>query len=428
MYSKLFFIFIFIFMFFLLHIQAQDMNQVKKNLQNLTSATMHGRGYVKKGDKKAANYIKNEFKKLNVKPFTQNYFQSFPINVNTFPNRMALQIGNKKLKAGNDFIIDPASKSGKGQGKLFIFDSSAMQSKKKLKELSELDANSFVILVEEKMEKELEKFPSALLQKIYTAKAIIEIVKGKRTVGHVSKSATINPYFKITKQTWQNLQEEINNNDNVIFEVDAEVLNNYSTKNVLGYIEGSAVKDSFLIVSAHYDHLGRMGKTTYFPGANDNASGVSMVLALAEYFSKNPPRYSVAFFLFGGEEIGLLGSEHFVKNPLIPLEKIKFLFNLDIVGTGDTGATIVNSTVFKDEFERLKKINQQKNYLSLLQTRGKAPNSDHHHFVEKGVKAFYLYTMGGVSYYHDVDDKAETLPLTKYKEVFGLIKDFFEGF
>ena len=68
-----------------------------------------------------------------------------------------------------------------------------------------------------------------------------------------------------------------------------------------------------------------MGSKTYFPGANDNASGVTQVLTMAKYYATHPQPYTMAFILFSGEEAGLLGSKYFSENPLIPLKNIRFL-------------------------------------------------------------------------------------------------------
>ena len=86
-----------------------------------------------------------------------------------------------------------------------------------------------------------------------------------------------------------------------------------------------------------------MGKKTYFPGGNDNASGTSMVLNLMEYYSNpiNKPRYTIVFILFAGEEAGLLGSEYYTTHPTKDLNKIKFLLNLDLMGTGEEGMMVV---------------------------------------------------------------------------------------
>ena len=98
--------------------------------------------------------------------------------------------------------------------------------------------------------------------------------------------------------------------------------------------------------------------------------------------------------------------------------------NLDLLGTGDDGLMVVNGEIHSQQFALLDSLNNSKSYLTHIGKRGKAQNSDHYYFSEKGVPAFFLYTLGGIKAYHDVDDKASTLPLTKYKEVFWLISDF----
>ena len=207
-------------------------------------------------------------------------------------------------------------------------------------------------------------------------------------------------------------------------QVDASLIN-YNAKNIIGQIEGQ-VPDSFIFITAHYDHLGQMGKKTYFPGGNDNASGTSMVLNLMEYYSNpiNKPRYTLVFILFAGEEAGLLGSEYYTTHPTKDLNKIKFLLNLDLMGTGEEGMMVVNGSIFEKEFSLLEKINSEKNLLKTIGKRGKAQNSDHYYFTEKGVPAFFFYTTGGRTAYHDIYDDGPGLPLTKFKEVFTLISTF----
>lgn len=150
---------------------------------------------------------------------------------------------------------------------------------------------------------------------------------------------------------------------------------NHQSQNVIGFIPGAVYPDSFIVFSAHYDHLGQMGSKVYFPGANDNASGCAMLLNLAKYYSlpENKPKYSIAFIAFAGEEVGLLGSDYFTKNSLFPLPKIKFVFNMDIMGTGEEGITVVNGSVFKPEFEKLKQINSDNKYIKDVKIRGKQP-------------------------------------------------------
>jgi len=107
-------------------------------------------------------------------------------------------------------------------------------------------------------------------------------------------------------------------------------------RNVLGIIRGGdpVLADEYIMICAHYDHVGIIDDELY-PGANDNASGTSMILELAESLQKLEPRpkRSVIIAFWDAEEIGLLGSKHFADNPTVPLNKIKMVFNFDMVGT-----------------------------------------------------------------------------------------------
>ncbi|MBL4667749.1 MAG: M20/M25/M40 family metallo-hydrolase [Flavobacteriales bacterium] len=213
----------------------------------------------------------------------------------------------------------------------------------------------------------------------------------------------------------------------ITLEVDQKFIRNYQSQNVIAYVEGTEYPDSFIVLSAHYDHLGMMGNKVYFPGANDNASGVAMLLNFANYYAQNKPKKSITFIAFGAEEAGLIGSKHFVENPLVSLGKINFVFNMDLMGTGSEGAMIVNGRVFEKQYASLLKINKNKEYLLTIKKRGRAANSDHYWFSENNVPAFFMYLMGGISAYHDVDDIAKTLPLTKFENTFRLIRDFVDG-
>ena len=124
----------------------------------------------------------------------------------------------------------------------------------------------------------------------------------------------------------------------------------------------------------------------------------------------------------------MLGSKHYSEHPLFPLQKIKFLTNLDLLGTGNDGAMVVNASVFTSAFEKLNSINNERHYLTQLKKRGKAANSDHYWFTEKGVPGFFIYTMGGIQAYHDIYDVEKTLPLTDYIDACKLLIDFYGQF
>lgn len=165
-----------------------------------------------------------------------------------------------------------------------------------------------------------------------------------------------------------------------------------------------------------------MGTETYFPGANDNASGVAMLLALGETIKSKPlKKYNTLLVAFAGEEAGLVGSKYMSENPLCEISKIRFLLNLDIMGSGEHGITAVNGRVFKKEFKLLQKMNRKTQAVPVVKARGKAANSDHYFFTEKGVRSFFVYTMGENKNYHDIFDTYENL---NYNSFNGLAKLF----
>ncbi len=114
-------------------------------------------------------------------------------------------------------------------------------------------------------------------------------------------------------------------------------------ENVAGILEGSDLQDQFVIVTAHYDHLGKSTVGIRY-GADDNASGTIGILEVAEAFVKAAesgyrPRRSILFLPVSGEEIGLLGSQYYVKNPIVPLEKTHAAINMDMIGRRDASHT-----------------------------------------------------------------------------------------
>lgn len=410
-------------------LSAQDMQRVKNYIDTLAAPGMHGRGYVKQGDKIAANYLKDRFKKIGVLPFKdsskfpQPYFQTFSFNINTFSGTVCLSIEKNKLETGEDYILNPASGSGDKTLKVKFLDTLIFTYPDCQKKFLQSNTSKIALAFYSRHSKQIQQLPKEYSQKIFSSGAIIEIQEKKLTAA-LSTYQLKTPYFEVLQEDFRPKTKKVS------FDIDAELKKDYESQNVIGFIKGKSKPDSFIVISAHYDHLGRMGKDVYFPGANDNASGISMMLELAEYYSapENQPEYSIAFMAFGAEEAGLIGSEFYVKNPLFPLEKIKFLINLDLLGTGEEGITIVNATKFPEQFDMLTKINEDKKLLPSINKRGPAANSDHYYFTERGVPAFFIYTLGGIKAYHDIYDRAETLPLTKFTEVFQLLKNFIAKF
>ncbi len=127
-------------------------------------------------------------------------------------------------------------------------------------------------------------------------------------------------------------------NTKIKFELDMEYKDSVITKNVIGIIHATSKNsknDEYIVVGAHYDHVGSFGKALYYPGANDNASGVAVIMEAARVLKQIPLKRNIIFILFSGEEQGLFGSKYFVKHPPVPLKKIKCMINLDCVGGSD---------------------------------------------------------------------------------------------
>lgn len=108
----------------------------------------------------------------------------------------------------------------------------------------------------------------------------------------------------------------------------------FSGTNVVGYIEGKKFKDKYIVVTAHYDHVG-IQKGEIYNGADDDASGTSALFAIAEYFKKNKPQHTIIFAAFDGEESGLRGSKAFVEKPPVALASIILNLNMDMIAHND---------------------------------------------------------------------------------------------
>lgn len=180
------------------------------------------------------------------------------------------------------------------------------------------------------------------------------------------------------------------------------------TFNVIGWVEGQELKDEFVVITAHLDHLGMKlsvtgDKDTIFCGANDNASGVSVMMSVGQTLVAMKPRRSILLIAFSGEEVGLLGSKYFVEHSPVPLQQIRFLLNLDLVGSGHDGIMVQGVNDFPQEFSAVTGINQS--YFGFeLSTRPNSPNSDQYYFNALGVPAFFMYAYKGTNPYHAPGD------------------------
>ncbi|MBI5540172.1 MAG: M20/M25/M40 family metallo-hydrolase [Bacteroidia bacterium] len=394
---------------------GQDIKYAKQVLAKLCSEDFHGRGYTNNGDFKAAKFIAAELKNIKASKISKSYFQEFYMPVCTISDLGILKIDSDTLNCGTDFVIYPGSKSCSGKFPLFRID------KQSVKDLYNKNLIKSFIVIDTSLtnDKSLKEIISEIRHKNpMNAKGIITLV-AKNTVQVEDSEQRSWVQMEITCSSFPENAKEI------LLSFKSNYIEKYKTRNVIAVIPGKS--DSIIAFSAHYDHLGELGNA-FFPGANDNASGVTMLLDLCKTFSKEKPRYTIVFMFFTGEEIGLVGSQYFVSHPLVELKKIKFLLNMDLLGSGEDGITVVNGSVFKTEFELLKELNNKKNYVPVVKVRGASDNSDHAPFYHSGVKCFFIYAQGKTGPYHNPADTPENLSLGKYEELTNLMIDFVNNY
>lgn len=407
-------------------VYSQNIEYARHIVDTLCSPSMSGRAYTNNGDKLAAEFIKNELIKNNILPFNSSYFQEFKISINTIKENIKLTINNKNLTTGSEFLVSLSSPKTDGKYKVLMLDSNNLKSKKDIETLTGKKLKKSIVLIDKQNIKDkeiLEILNKTRTKNPFNSAGIATIADNKLSWA-ISDGRIVNDFFKILILR-DALPKKIKK---IELKIDTEYLNGYTSQNVIGYVKGKIYPDSFIVFTAHYDHLGQIGKDVFFPGANDNASGTAMVLDLARHFASDTSllnKYTIVFAFVSGEEAGLLGSYHLSKNPIFSLEKIKFLINLDMVGTGSEGITVVNGTKFEKQFKLLKNINEKNNLLKAVVQRGESCNSDHCPFYEKGVPAVFIYSMGSENTeYHSIHDKPNKLPLTKYNEIFKLLTHF----
>ena len=400
---------------------AQNLSRVRHTVQELASPQLHGRGYAFKGDSLAAEFLIKQYAAIGLKPLSSVFFQPFTLPINILDNRLSLKVEGKPLKPGTDFIAHGATGAGQGEGKVYEIDTLLLKDVDAAQNFLTTNLRNKVLVVRQRHFNDLLNLPELFQMQLQQIEAVVVLQPGPKLMGTVRGQQLPFPVLEVLEKSWPAKARKVE------YTVDARLEPAYRSQNVIGYVPGSVKPDSFVVITAHYDHLGHQGKDLYFPGAHDNASGTALLLELAHWYAQpqNRPDYSIAFMAFAGEEAGLVGSKHYTENPLFPLGQIKFLLNLDLMSTGEEGLMVVNGSVYPRQFALLQQLNQQHQWLPQIKSRGKAANSDHYYFSEKGVPAFFFYTLGGTTTeYHHPNDKPETLPFTKLKEVFSLITAF----
>ena len=191
--------------------------------------------------------------------------------------------------------------------------------------------------------------------------------------------------------------------------------------NVIGVLPGAdpALAGEAVVIGAHYDHLGRDGAAVYH-GADDNASGTALVLSLARSFAAARPPRTLVFIMFAGEELGLLGSSHHVRQPsAVPIERMAAMLNFDMVGRLDGRRLLVGGVDTGAGFRALVEAAGRDAGLDLDPRGGGGGASDHSRFHAAGVPVLFFHS-GQHADYHQPSDTAEKIDVAGMAKIADL--------
>ncbi len=408
-----------IFLLFIAYhdISAQDLDYVKAKAMQLSAPEMSGRGYVDNGVERAADFIAEEFEDIGLVALSDEYRQGFEHDVNTFPKKVSISIEGKALRPGADFLVAPDSPSIKGKRRAVVIKGSDLFDESgRPNEFLGLCHDCVLVIDMAGIDSKETRATAIQFREQYRSKHPVMWSSDDKFTWSVGTIQFPYPLIEIRSGM-------VKDGDFITFDICAKLKQDFKSENVVGMVEGTAYPDSFIVFTAHYDHLGMMGKEATFYGANDNASGTAFMLSLAKHFAVHPVEYSTVFIAFAGEEAGLVGSKFFVEHPLIDIERIRFLINMDLMGSGIDGITVVNAPAVKREFDLMLNINEVNSYIPKIKSRKQTANSDHYYFAEQGVPAVFIYALGGSTAYHDIYDVSANLTFDEYVDIFRLLTD-----
>ena len=399
-------------------LSAQDLAHYKKIVKELSSAKYQGRGYAEDGANKAGRWIAKEFARAGA---DEVVCQPFTLNINTFPGKMEMSIDGKKMVPGVDFTLREFNPSIKGEYNLYYIDTLNYDADKIFADLASPEYEGAMVVCDFMFSykhladfKRLQSKECSNVGLIYTWEAPLKFYKAYGEVVREKPIIWVKPDFPTdAKRVKVNMENEF--------------LEDYECFNVIAKVEGKR-HDSCYVFTAHYDHLGKLGKRTYYPGAHDNASGTAAIITLAAHYAEHTPEYDMYFIAFSGEDANLRGSVWYAEHPLVPLSEIRYLFNLDMIADNCPNQYCEVSDEGMAGYERMEQINAEKGYFKALDRSQLADNSDHYPFAERHVPCIFFMNENGdaFKYYHTVYDTWENAIFTNYEPTVKLIMDYIE--
>jgi hypothetical protein len=440
---------------------------MKDKLSILASAEMEGRETATPGQKRAAAYIENEFKKLGLQPGSGTGYQQFyPVYKDSIATK-TLSVNGSSFEWDKDFSV---SLRGLANGE-FVHQSvvfvgfGIVDSINKINDLEGLDLKDKVAVILEgspagytappvsgrrAMSASSTNAKIANARKAGAAAVLVVTNDFPKKVASITKSEMYlkaNPTGSLTVSISPQLASALlNNGKNLSFEelkvikkgiyaaalkikIDKTV-ETLESSNVIGVLPGTDKKDEYIFITGHYDHLGKRGDVIYY-GADDDGSGTVGVMQMAEAFmsaakSGVQPRRTIVFMTVSGEEKGLWGSDYYSEHPLFSLEKTSVDLNIDMIGRVDTERKLADTlnyiyVIGHDKLSsELPVINESVNklYTNLtLDYKYDDPKdlnqiyyrSDHYNFAKKGVPVLFFYDGMLQSDYHKPTDTVDKI-------------------
>ena len=400
-------------------LSAQDLAHYKKIVKELSSAKYQGRGYAEDGANKAGKWIAKEFAKVGA---DEVVCQPFKLNINTFPGKMEMSIDGKKMVPGVDFTLREFNPTIKGEYNLYYIDTLNYDADKIFADLATPEYEGAMVVCDfmfsykhmADFKKLQSKAGCSNVGLIYTWEEPLKFYKAYGEVVREKPIIWVKPDFPKGAKT-------------VKVNMENKFLEGYECFNVIAKVEGKK-HDSCYVFTAHYDHLGKLGKKTYYPGAHDNASGTAAIITLAAHYAEHTPEYDMYFIAFSGEDANLRGSEWYAEHPVAPLSEIKYLFNLDMIADNNPNQYCEVIDEGMPGYALFEQINAEKGYFKALDRSELADNSDHYPFAERHVPCIFFMNEHGdaFKYYHTVYDTWKNAIFTNYEPTVNLIKDFIE--
>ena len=336
-------------------------NVALQPLRFLASDELMGRATARPEINIAARYTSENFRTFGLKECagTIDYFQSFTIKMVTPATTGTLTIDNHSYSIGTDFLqINGADTQVTAPvvyarfGSKEDLDKLDIKGKIVITNMGASDSSSFMQgyhLIKTKQQLIVEHGGIALIERFKPGDRPWTLLQQRYTSERPVSDDAVNLETFIIKDTTAVLPALLQNKSaNATLKVANTIIKTIAAKNVMGWVEGTdaKLKDQFIVLSAHYDHLGvakqpkmEEGKLdSVYNGARDNAVGTTAVVDAARYFGQHPAKRSILFIAYTGEEIGELGSKYFASHPVVPLKHIVYNLNIDNGGYDDTSA------------------------------------------------------------------------------------------